>query len=94
MRPLGRIFAVITSASLSPRSLKRCRYAIFAGCRTSNFDNDICTLRQLETAQTHDDLWNAAQIQMLRYGWMHNYLSMYWTKKLLECTPDAATAVR
>jgi deoxyribodipyrimidine photo-lyase len=51
-------------------------------------------LHQLETAQTHDDLWNAAQIQMVRYGWMHNYLRMYWAKKILEWTPNAATAVK
>jgi len=54
----------------------------------------IYTLHQLEHAQTHDDLWNAGQIQMVRYGWMHNYLRMYWAKKILEWTPDVATAVR
>jgi deoxyribodipyrimidine photo-lyase len=54
----------------------------------------LYTLHQLETAQTHDDLWNAAQIQMVRYGWMHNYLRMYWAKKILEWTPNAATAVK
>jgi deoxyribodipyrimidine photo-lyase len=53
----------------------------------------LYTRHQLETAQTHDDLWNAAQIQMLRDGWMHNYLRMYWAKKILEWTPDAQTAV-
>src|ERR1700678_191018 len=51
-------------------------------------------LPQLENAQTYDELWNAAQIQMVRYGWMHNYLRMYWAKKILEWTPDAATAVK
>jgi deoxyribodipyrimidine photo-lyase len=54
----------------------------------------LYTLRQLESAQTHDDLWNAAQIQMIRYGWMHNYLRMYWAKKILEWTPDVATAMK
>jgi len=54
----------------------------------------LYTLAQLEDAQTHDDLWNAAQIQMTRHGWMHNYLRMYWAKKILEWTPDAATAVK
>ena len=38
----------------------------------------IYTLRQLENAQTYDDLWNAGQLQMVRHGWMHNYLRMYW----------------
>jgi deoxyribodipyrimidine photo-lyase len=54
----------------------------------------LYTLKQLENAQTYDDLWNAAQIQMVRHGWMHNYLRMYWAKKILEWTPDAATAVK
>ena len=54
----------------------------------------LYTLQQLESAQTHDDLWNAAQMQMVKYGWMHNYLRMYWAKKMLEWTPDVATAMQ
>lgn len=54
----------------------------------------LYSLKQLENAETYDELWNAAQIQMLRHGWMHNYLRMYWAKKILEWTPDAATAVK
>ena len=49
------------------------------------------TLRQLEDAKTHDDLWNASQRQMVRDGWMHNYMRMYWAKKILEWSPDVAT---
>ena len=51
-------------------------------------------LPQLEHAQTHDDLWNAAQLQMTRFGWMHNYLRMYWAKKIVEWTPNARIAQR
>ena len=54
----------------------------------------IYTLKQLEEAQTYDDLWNAAQAQMVRHGWMHNYLRMYWAKKILEWTPDIGTAMK
>ena len=54
----------------------------------------LYSLNQLETAETYDDLWNAAQTQMVEYGWMHNYLRMYWAKKILEWTPDVATAVK
>ena len=50
--------------------------------------------RQLEDAETHDPLWNAAQIQMLHTGWMHNYLRMYWAKKILEWMPSPAEAYR
>jgi deoxyribodipyrimidine photo-lyase len=42
--------------------------------------------RQLEDAETHDPLWNAAQKQMVTDGWMHGYLRMYWAKKILEWT--------
>ncbi|HVC90502.1 MAG TPA: hypothetical protein VND66_07765, partial [Acidobacteriaceae bacterium] len=50
------------------------------------------TLDQLERGETHDELWNASQLQMVRFGWMHNYMRMYWAKKILEWSPDPATA--
>jgi deoxyribodipyrimidine photo-lyase len=50
------------------------------------------TYEQLERGETHDALWNAAQLQMVRYGWMHNILRMYWAKKILEWTPNPARA--
>lgn len=49
---------------------------------------------QLEHAETHDPLWNAAQKQMVLTGWMHNYLRMYWAKKILEWSPSVAEAYR
>ncbi len=48
--------------------------------------------QQLEQAETHDDLWNAAQRQMLHAGWMHNYMRMYWAKKILEWSVSPAVA--
>jgi deoxyribodipyrimidine photo-lyase len=54
----------------------------------------LYSLRELEAGETYDDLWNAAQTQMVQHGWMHNYLRMYWAKKILEWTPDVATAVK
>ena len=54
----------------------------------------LYTLAQLESAKTYDELWNAAQTQMVRHGWMPNYLRMYWGKKIVEWTPDAATAMQ
>jgi deoxyribodipyrimidine photo-lyase len=50
------------------------------------------SLKQLERAETADDLWNAAQRQMVSTGWMHNYMRMYWAKKILEWAPDPARA--
>ncbi|MGA9041846.1 MAG: deoxyribodipyrimidine photo-lyase [Terriglobales bacterium] len=49
---------------------------------------------QLGGAETHDPLWNAAQKQMVLTGWMHNYLRMYWAKKILEWSPSMAVAYR
>jgi deoxyribodipyrimidine photo-lyase len=42
------------------------------------------TRQQLEGAQTHDPYWNAAQVEMVETGYMHNYMRMYWGKKILE----------
>jgi len=38
----------------------------------------------LERAQTEDDYWNAAMHEMRATGYMHNYMRMYWGKKILE----------
>ena len=49
---------------------------------------------ELENAQTHDELWNAAQSQLRRDGIIHNYLRMLWGKKVIEWTPDPETALQ
>ena len=38
----------------------------------------------LEAGQTHDPYWNAAMREMKHTGFMHNYMRMYWGKKILE----------
>jgi len=45
-----------------------------------------------EAARTHDPYWNAAQNQLVRTGAIHNYMRMYWGKKILEWsgTPEEA----
>ena len=50
------------------------------------------TFDHLERAATGDELWNAAQREMVETGWMHNTMRMYWGKKILEWAPDPATA--
>jgi deoxyribodipyrimidine photo-lyase len=54
----------------------------------------LYSLKELEAGETYDELWNAAQTQMVMHGWMHNYMRMYWAKKILEWTPDVKTAVK
>ncbi|HTQ80126.1 MAG TPA: deoxyribodipyrimidine photolyase [Thermoanaerobaculia bacterium] len=46
----------------------------------------LYTLESFERAQTDDDLWNAAQGQLLSEGRIHNYLRMLWGKKVLHWT--------
>ena len=50
-------------------------------------------LEELERGRTHDDLWNAAQRQMVMTGHMHGYLRMYWAKKVLEWSLDVGEAM-
>ena len=49
---------------------------------------------QLESAATHDPHWNAAMREMVHTGYMHNYMRMYWAKKILEWTPEPEDAFR
>ncbi len=53
----------------------------------------IYTQAQFEQAETHDELWNAAQIQMVSSGKMHGYMRMYWAKKILEWTESPEDAL-
>ena len=48
----------------------------------------------LEKARTHDPYWNAAQEEMVLTGKMHNYMRMYWGKKILEWTTTPEEAFR
>jgi deoxyribodipyrimidine photo-lyase len=49
---------------------------------------------QMEEGRTHDLYWNAAQLEMVITGKMHNYLRMYWAKQVIQWTPDLATSYR
>jgi len=54
----------------------------------------VYSLEQLEAAQTHDIYWNAAQQEMVLTGKMHNYMRMYWGKKIIEWTRSPQTAFK
>jgi deoxyribodipyrimidine photo-lyase len=53
----------------------------------------LYTREQFEEAQTHDRLWNAAQMEMAATGKMHGYLRMYWAKKILEWSSSPEEAL-
>ncbi len=54
----------------------------------------IYSYQQFENAETHDDLWNAAQRQLRKDGIIHNYLRMLWGKKILEWSPTPQLAMQ
>lgn len=56
--------------------------------RLPQYDRD-----QLESAATHDPLWNAAQKQLREEGRIQNYLRMLWGKKILEWTRSPQEAL-
>lgn len=55
----------------------------------------IYDLDQFERAETHDEIWNAAQRELVSTGVMHNYLRMLWGKLILHwsATPEEALRV-
>ena len=53
----------------------------------------LYTREEFAAARTHDPVWNAAQRQLTRDGWMHNYLRMLWGKKILEWSPTPEEAL-
>ena len=54
----------------------------------------VYSRRQLEAGRTHDPFFNAAMAEMRETGKMHNYMRMYWGKKILEWSPCPQTAFR
>lgn len=52
----------------------------------------VYDLKEFEYAKTHDEFWNAIQLNLLATGKIHGYLRMYWAKKILEwsTTPENA----
>jgi deoxyribodipyrimidine photo-lyase len=54
----------------------------------------LYTTDKFENAETHDQLWNAAQLQMVKTGKMHGFMRMYWAKKILEWTRTPEEALK
>jgi len=54
----------------------------------------VYTVKQLENSETHDPYWNAATREMVHTGYMHNYMRMYWGKKILEWSNTPRHAYR
>lgn len=52
------------------------------------------SFEELQYAKTHDELWNAAQLELIHRGKVHGYMRMYWAKKILEWTKNVSDAQR
>lgn len=54
----------------------------------------IYSLKEFEIGKTHEDLWNAAQFELVKTGKMHGYMRMYWAKKILEWSKSPQDALK
>jgi deoxyribodipyrimidine photo-lyase len=54
----------------------------------------VYSLKQFENADTHDEVWNAAQNELRQEGRMHNYLRMLWGKKILHWSESPQQALK
>jgi len=52
----------------------------------------VYSFKELESANTHDNYWNAAQNEMVQIGKMHGYMRMYWGKKIIEWSESPSDA--
>ncbi|MFN8580982.1 MAG: hypothetical protein U0163_08420, partial [Gemmatimonadaceae bacterium] len=51
------------------------------------------SLSDLEQARTHDALWNAAQLELVTSGTIHNYMRMLWGKSVMLWTRRVVDAL-
>ena len=56
--------------------------------------SELFTVEELEVSETYDDLWNAAQLELVKCGRIHSYMRMVWAKLILQwsLTPEEALA--
>jgi len=60
-----------------------------------NYPRDyIYSKSEFENHKTHDRFWNAAQYELVQHGRIHNYMRMYWGKKIIEWTDSPDDAIR
>jgi deoxyribodipyrimidine photo-lyase len=46
----------------------------------------LYSVEELENFKTHDEIWNAAQRELVETGGMHNYVRMLWGKNVIAWT--------
>jgi deoxyribodipyrimidine photo-lyase len=45
---------------------------------------ELLDAEKIEAAETYDELWNAAQRELVTTGHLHNYVRMLWGKRVIE----------
>ncbi len=53
----------------------------------------VYSLEEFEAAETHDELWNACQQELVETGVMHNYMRMLWGKKIFHWSKSPQEAL-
>ena len=79
-----------TTATTACRDWAR-RYARTSTARDRR-DASLRSRASSRRAGTHDPYFNAAMREMRLTGYMHNYMRMYWGKKILEWSPTPEEA--
>lgn len=54
--------------------------------------SDLLEPDEIESGETPDELWNAAQRELLVSGELHNYVRMLWGKRVIEWQPNYESA--
>lgn len=54
---------------------------------------ELYTIEELESGSTHDDLWNASQLELVKFGKIHSYMRMVWAKSILQWSPTPEDAL-
>ena len=94
MAPFCHLLRVITSYSIHYTKLYDCKRQDFRPAKHAGDPRPyLYTLEEFAAGRTHDPLWNAAQMQLVREGRLHNYLRMLWGKKILEWSPSPREAL-
>lgn len=51
-------------------------------------ERELIDEERIEGAETYDELWNAAQRELVSTGLMHNYVRMLWGKNVIQWQPN------
>lgn len=54
---------------------------------------ELYTIEELESGATYDDLWNASQLELVKFGKIHSYMRMVWAKSILQWSPTPEEAL-